>query len=309
MTIHQKIQSLRNKLSIPVFVAPMFLVTSPQLVIDSCKSGVVGVLPTSNAKTVSQLDQWLDKISSTLMNYTTKTIPPWAANIIVHSSSKRFNDDLFLLTKYKPEIVITALGSPERVVKQVHKYGGMVFADVSSVKYAKKAISSGADGLVLISSGAGGHTGSLTGFSFVPAIRSFFNGPIILGGGIINGSGIKAAEVLGANFSYLGTRFITATTSLASQRYKEIVIESTEADIITSDYFTGVPANFLTTSIIEAGINPKAIKNFNDTKFNSSQETRAWVNIWSAGQGIRMIDKITTVNNIVDDLKKEYDEV
>ena len=170
MTIHQKIQSLRNKLSIPVFVAPMFLVTSPQLVIDSCKSGVVGVLPTSNAKTVSQLDQWLDKISSTLMNYTTKTIPPWAANIIVHSSSKRFNDDLFLLTKYKPEIVITALGSPERVVKQVHKYGGMVFADVSSVKYAKKAISSGADGLVLISSGAGGHTGSLTGFSFVPAI-------------------------------------------------------------------------------------------------------------------------------------------
>ena len=310
MDITEKINSIHKRITLPVFVAPMYLVTSKELVISAWKSGVVGVLPTSNARTLTELDFWFKTITSTIENYFDRkpaSFPPWAVNIIVHSSSKRLEDDIRLIMKYKPEIVITALGSPARVTKQVHDYGGIVFADVSTVDYAKKAVDAGADGLVLVAAGAGGHTGSLTGFSFVPAVRSFFNGPIILGGGIMNGAGIRASKVLGADFVYMGTKFIATEESLASQGYKKMIIESTEADIITSEYFTGVPANYLTKSIIKEGINPMSINLSNNKKFNSSAKSKAWVDIWSAGQGIRSINAIQTVSNVIQQLKDEYE--
>ena len=310
MDITDKINSINKRISLPVFVAPMYLVTSTELVISAWKSGVIGVLPTSNAKNLTELDVWFKKITSAINNYSNQkpiSSPPWAVNIIVHSSSKRFEDDMKLIENYKPEIVITALGSPARVTKQVHDYGGIVFADVSSVDYAKKAIKAGADGLVLVAAGAGGHTGSLTGFTFVPAVRSFFNGPIILGGGIMNGAGIKASKILGADFVYMGTKFIATEESLASRDYKKMIIDSNEADIITSEYFTGVSANFLTKSIIKESIDPMSINVSNKKKFNSSAISKAWVDIWSAGQGIRNISEIQTVNNVIRQLKDEYE--
>ncbi|OUV10844.1 MAG: nitronate monooxygenase [Alphaproteobacteria bacterium TMED87] len=310
MNINDKIKSINKRISIPVFVAPMYLVTSPQLVVSACKSGVVGVLPTSNAKTLTELENWFETITSALQVYYKQKpmhSPPWAVNIVVHSSSKRFEDDLNLIKNYKPEIVITALGSPARVTRQVHDYGGMVFADVSSVEYAKKALQAGADGLVLISSGAGGHTGSLTAFSFVPAVRSFFKGPIVLGGGIVNGAGIRAVQILGANFAYMGTKFIATKESLASHEYKTMIINSTEADIITSDYFTGVAANYLTKSIIKEGIDPKSMDVSENKKFDSTVKSKAWFDIWSAGQGVRTINEIQTVKNVIRQLKEEYE--
>ena len=236
-------------------------------------------------------------------------IAPWAANIIVHSTSKRLSEDLELIIRYKPEIVITALGSPRGVVDKIHNYGGLVFADVNSVKYAKKAIDSGADGLVLVAAGAGGHTGFVTGFSLVPAIRSFFKGPIILGGGIVDGYGIKAAEILGADFAYLGTRFIATQESLASKRYKEMIVESTEEDILTSAHFTGVKANYLTKSIIESGLDPDNLAPRSDKNFNSRHESRAWTDIWSAGQGVRKINEIVSISKVVASLKNEYENL
>ena len=182
-TVADKIADIKSRLTIPAFAAPMFLVSGPELVIAACKAGVIGSFPTMNARPIEMLEEWFEKITIELANYGSvpgQTPAPWAANIICHSTSKRFDEDFALLQRYKPEIVITALGSPKRVVKEVHDYGGLVFADVNSVSYAKKAVEAGADGLVLVSAGAGGHTGFVTGFAFVPAIRSFFDGPFLI---------------------------------------------------------------------------------------------------------------------------------
>ena len=211
--------------------------------------------------------------------------------------------------RFRPEIVITALGTPAGVVEAVHAYGGLVFADVNSVFYAKKAAAAGADGLVLVSSGAGGHTGALTPFAFVPAVREFFSGPIVLGGGIANGRGVRAAEVLGADFAYLGTRFIATTESLAPAEYKQMLVESSEEDIILSAHFTGVPAHYLKPSIVKAGLDPGALGVRAEKKFDhreKTEETKAWRDIWAAGQGVRAIKRVQPAAELVRDLAAEY---
>lgn len=310
----QKIADIKSRMALPAISAPMFLVSGPDMVIAACKAGVIGSFPTMNARPISTLEEWFDRITMELADAEKENpgkIAPLAANIIVHSTSRRFEDDFALLQQYKPEMVITALGSPKRVVDKVHDYGGLVFADVNSVTYAKKAVDAGADGLVLVSSGAGGHTGFVTGFAFVPAIRSFFDGPIILGGGIVDGAGVRAAEVLGADFGYLGTRFIATDESLAPESYREMLVDATEEDIILSAHFTGVPANYLKTSIIKAGLDPDTLKPRKDKNFDSRHEgpekNKAWKDIWSAGQGVRAVDKVQPVASLVDQLKKEYE--
>lgn len=313
-SVSKKVANIKSRMALPAISAPMFLVSGPDMVIAACKAGVIGSFPTMNARPISALEEWFDRITTELAD-AEKTNPgkiaPWAANIIVHSTSKRFEDDFALLQQYKPEMVITALGSPKRVVEKVHDYGGLVFADVNSVTYAKKAVDAGADGLVLVSSGAGGHTGFVTGFAFVPAIRSFFDGPIILGGGIVDGAGVRAAEVLGADFGYLGTRFIATEESLAPESYRDMLVEATEEDIILSAHFTGVPANYLKTSIIKAGLDPDTLKPRKDKSFDSRHEgpekNKAWKDIWSAGQGVRAVDKVQPIAELVEQLKHEYD--
>lgn len=313
-TVADKVADIKSRMALPAISAPMFLVSGPDMVIAACKAGVIGSFPTMNARPISALEEWFDRITNELADAEADNpgkIAPWAANIIVHSTSKRFEEDFALLQQYKPEMVITALGSPKRVVDKVHDYGGLVFADVNSVTYAKKAVDAGADGLVLVSSGAGGHTGFVTGFAFVPAIRSFFDGPIILGGGIVDGVGVRAAEVLGADFGYLGTRFIATDESLAPESYREMLVDATEEDIILSAHFTGVPANYLKTSIIKAGLDPDTLKPRKDKSFDSRHEgpenNKAWKDIWSAGQGVRAVDKVQPVATLVDQLSREYE--
>ena len=311
--VTDRVAAIKQRLTVPAFAAPMFLVSGPELVIAACKAGVIGSFPTMNARPIEVLEEWFERITAELAEAEKQTpgkVAPWSANLIVHRTFERFEEDLALVQKYKPDIVITALGSPRRVTEQVHDYGGLVFADVNSVTYAKKAVEAGADGLVLVSAGAGGHTGFVTGFSFVPAIRSFFDGPLILGGGIVDGAGIRAAEVLGADFAYLGTRFIATSESMAKDKYRQMLVDSTEEDLILTAHFTGVPANYLRPSIEAAGIDTENLGVRKEKKFDSrgsDSEAKAWRDIFSAGQGLRAITKVQSVAALVADLKAGYD--
>jgi len=312
-SIAAKIADIKSRMALPVIAAPMFLVSGPELVIASCKAGVIGSFPTLNARPIDMLEQWFGRIVRELDEFKAAggAPAPWAANLIVHRSNPRAAEDLVLTLKYKPEIVITALGTPADVIAGVHAYGGLVFADVNSVKYAEKAAAAGADGLVLVAAGAGGHTGPVSAFSFVPAVREFFKGPIVLGGGIVNGAGVRAAEVLGATFGYVGTRFIPTHESLAPMGHKEMIVAATEDDIICTAHFTGVPANYLKPSIVKAGLDPAQLGVRADKKFDSrgaeNQETKAWRDIWSAGQGVRAVKKVMSAAELVTELKAGYD--
>jgi nitronate monooxygenase len=309
----ETLSNIKSRLALPVIAAPMFLVSGPDLVIAACKAGVIGSFPTMNARPVAQLDEWCARITSELDAFkaTGGKPAPWAANLIVHSTNPRCDEDLQVLLKYKPEIVITALGSPARVIDAIHSYGGLVFADVNSIPFARKAATAGADGLVLVAAGAGGHTGAVTPFSFVPAVREFFSGPIVVGGGIVDGAGVRAAEVLGADFGYIGTRFIATAESLASDDYRNMLVNSTEEDIVLTPHFTGVPANYLRTSITNMRLDPTALtageRNF-DSAGLSNQKVKAWRDIWSAGHGVRAIKNIQSAHELVAELKAGYDK-
>jgi nitronate monooxygenase len=290
----------------------MFLVSGPELVVAACKAGIIGSFPTLNARPLEELERWLQRITGELAACVASggRPAPWAANLVVHRSNPRTEGDLRLLLQFKPDIVITALGAPASVVEPVHSYGGLVFADVNSVFYAKKAAAAGVDGLVLVATGAGGHAGAINPFSFVPAVRAFFDGPIVLGGGITTGRGVRAAEVLGADFAYLGTRFIPTAESLAKDAYKQMVVDSTEEDLILTGHFTGVPANYLRPSIVNAGLDPDALATRSEIRFdhrnNPETETKAWRDIWAAGQGVRNITRIQSVADVVAELRTDY---
>ncbi len=309
--IESHMAGIKARLVLPVIAAPMFLVSGPELVIAACKAGVIGSFPTLNARPIEVLEDWFQRIVRELELFKAAggNPAPWAANLIVHRSNARADQDVALTLKYRPEIVITALGTPAGVVAAVHDYGGLVFADVNSVAYARKAAAAGADGLVLVASGAGGHTGPLNAFSFVPAVREFFDGPIILGGGIINGRGVRAAQMLGADFAYIGTRFIATMESMAPQAYKQMLVDCTEEDIICSSHFTGVAANYLKPSIINAGIDPAQLGVRKEMKFDhrgDSAEAKAWKDIWAAGQGVRAITSVLSTADLVDELARDY---
>lgn len=289
----------------------MFLVSGPDLVIAACKAGIVGSFPTMNARSVDILDQWMARITSEL-DQARKTDPsakigPWAANIIVHKTNKRLQADLDLVVKYQPPIVITALGSPAVVIEAVHSYGGQVYADVNSIPYARKAATTGVDGLVLVCSGAGGHTGQTSNFAFVSGVREFFDGTIILAGSISQGGAIRAAEMVGADFAYMGTSFIAAEESMANDAYKQMLIDSTVEDIVCTNAFTGAWANMLKPSIDAAGIDLATFKKTTSLNADDPQnESKAWKNIWSAGHGVSVINATEPAQKIVDRLHKEY---
>jgi nitronate monooxygenase len=282
----------------------MFLVTGPDMVISACKSRVLGTFPATNARTEEQLVSWLDQISTSI----TKSDAPWALNMITHNSYGRFNAELDLVRQYQPELVITALGGPHRVTDVVHGYGGLVFADVNSPKFARKAIEKGADGLVLICAGAGGHTGEYAMIPFVEEVRTFFDGPIIVGGGIGTGRGIKAVEALGVDFAYLGTRFLACKESLINDDYRQMVWDSQMEDLIASRAITGALGNWMRASVEAAGLTEEAMKAVAKIDFSQDMHagTKAWKHVWSAGQGVGLVNTPESVADVVETLVRQY---
>ena len=312
MDPRERFRELRATLRLPVVVAPMFLVSGPEVVIASCRAGVIGSFPAPNARTIDDFEAWLDRITSELelmrRNSVAGATDVWAQNLIVHSTYQRLDAELALLQKYRPPIVITALGSPTRVIDAVHDYGGLVIADVNSVPLARKAAAAGADGLALVSAGAGGHTGQMAGFAFVAAVREFFDGVLILAGGIGDGKAIRAAEILGAELSYMGTRFIAAKESNAFDAYKQMVVDSDFSDLVLTNSFTGAHAYYLRPSIVAAGLDPDNLASKSRMDLSGTQqEVKAWKDIWSAGQGVGTIHGVETVAEIVEQLAVDYE--
>lgn len=294
-----------NNICLPVIQAPMFLLSGPDMVIASCRAGIVGSFPCPNARTVNILDQWLQQITSELSEV--PHVAPWALNLVMHRSNPRRHDDLELAIKYRAPIVITALGSPAEAVESVHAYGGKVYADVTTIDFARRAAAVGVDGLALVCCGAGGHTGLMSPFAFVDEVRQFFDGEIILSGAISNGRAIRAAEVLGADYVYMGTRFIPTQESLAQDEYKEMVVEASGADIVTSDSITGVRANWLKGSLEKVGFDvdnmpPPGAINF----LEAASDAKRWRDIWAAGQGVGSIDRKQSIAEVVEQLTEEY---
>ncbi len=275
------------------------------MVINTCKAGVIGSFPTQNARTSEILDQWMSDITTALES--DDKAAPWAVNLIVHPSYPRRDADLELILKHKPPIVITALGSPKDVVEKIHGYGGIVLADVINPRFARKAADAEVDGLVLVSAGAGGHTGYLSPFVFVEEIRQWFDGLIVLGGGIASGSAIHATQTIGADLAYLGTAFIPSEESLCQAEYKAMVVESNSEDIITSDAITGVKANWMKQSLINGGYDPDNMPAQGSIDFASNgADNKRWKDIWAAGQGVGASKNIQPVKSIVDVLAKQY---
>ena len=300
----ERIDSIKSRLRLPAICAPMFLVTGPDMVVSACKSGVLGTFPATNARTEEQLVSWLDQISISVTN----ADAPWALNMITHNSYGRFDAELDLVRQYQPELVITALGGPHRVTDVVHGYGGLVFADVNSPKFARKAIEKGADGLVLICAGAGGHTGEYAMIPFVEEVRTFFDGPIIVGGGIGTGRGIKAVEALGVDFAYLGTRFLACQESLINDDYRQMVWDSQMEDLIASRAITGALGNWMRASVEAAGLTEEAMKAVAKIDFSQDMHTgsKAWKHVWSAGQGVGLVNAPESVADVVETLVRQY---
>lgn len=307
--VRTQIQQLRHGLRLPVIAAPMFLVSGPELVIAACRCGIGAALPAPNARTLEQLDDWMGVIRRGVEEHDPTGIPagPWALNLVTHSSYDRLRAEIALLTRHHPPLVITALGSPAAVVDAVHAYGGLVFADVSSLEFARKAAASGVDGLVLVCAGAGGHTGTISPFAFVAAVREFFDGALVLAGCIGNGRAVRAAEVLGADFAYVGTPFIAAIESLAGQSYRRMLIEATLDDLVLTPAFTGANAYYLRRSIERAGLDPDSLVGKTTVDWRDSQkQLKAWRDIWSAGQGVGAVHRDEPAASIVARLVDEY---
>ncbi|OOE14607.1 NAD(P)H-dependent flavin oxidoreductase [Fictibacillus arsenicus] len=301
---------LSNQLSLPIINAPMFLVSSPDMVIESCRNGIIGTFPLLNARTSELLENWMIRISKELKQVqeedSTAKIAPWGVNLIVHRTNKRFEEDLELIKKYEPPVVITSLGNPNDVAKIVHSYGGLVFSDVISLNHARKAAKTGIDGLILVCSGAGGHGGTLNPFAFLKAVKEFWDGITILAGAISTGEEILAAKILGADLVYMGTRFIATEESSASEDYRQMLIDSTLEDLIYTDAISGIKGNYLLPSLQKAGFNKENLKKKEVDLSFSESKAKAWKDIWSAGQGVGNIKKVSTIKEIIEDLRAEY---
>lgn len=294
-------EQLLSQLKLPAMCAPMFLISGPEMVINTCKAGMLGCFPTPNARSTEILDEWMQTISGELGD------TPWAVNIVVHPSYPRRDADMEVIKKYKPPIVVTALGSPAHIVDEVHAYGGIVIADVISPSFAKKAVAAGVDGLVLVAAGAGGHTGYLSPFVFVNEVREFFDGLLILGGGLSTGRDIRAAEVMGADLVNLGTRFIPVQESMAQQDYKQMVVDSNSNDILSSDAITGVKANWLIPSLVNGGYDPRNMPSSTGINFaEAGADAKKWKDLWAAGQGVGASKSIQPIAELVQELSDEY---
>jgi len=283
----------------------MFLQSGPEMVIAACRAGIVGSFPSFNARSTAQLEQWLEQISAARA----PADAPWAINLVMHRSNPRRLEDLALAETYRAPLVITALGSPREAVERVHDWGGILLADVTDLHHARKAIDAGVDGLVLVAAGAGGHTGQQSAFALVPEVRQYFDGILVLGGAISTGRAVRAAQILGADHAYMGTRFIASEESLAAPEYKQMVVESTGADIVCSDALTGVKANWLRRSLEQAGFDPQHMPAAGDIDvLAASSDTRRWRDVWSAGQGVGSVHDILPITDIVARLEREYRE-
>lgn len=308
MMSHEWLRALR----LPVVAAPMFLVSGPELVLAACKAGIVGAFPTPNARPIAMLDDWMKQITEGLARLRDEqpasTIGPWCANLVTHSSNTRLAEDLELIARYQPPIVVTALGSPKPVVEVVHSYGGTVVADVINLQLARKAVAAGADGLACVSAGAGGHTGHLSPFAFVSAVREFFDGTVIVGGGISDGWGVAGAIASGADLVYMGTRFIPTVESMADPAYKQMLVDSNADDLIVSAGITGTPASWLKPSLRALGIDPDNMPPAPERQYDSSKPiaARKWVDVWAAGQGLGAVKAVERVDEVVHRLAHEY---
>jgi len=299
-----------GRLRLPLIVAPMFLLSGPEIVVAAARAGVVGAFPTLNARTVSDLEDWLREITTRVaaLDVEGGVRGTWAANLVAHSTNRRLEQDLDLICKYQPPLVITALGSPRRVVERVHAYGGKVMADVNSIAFARKAADAGVDGLLLVACGAGGHTGDVNPFAFVETVRAFWDGLLVLAGSIGTGRALNAALTLGADMASIGTRFIATPESMAHPDYKRMVIDAGFEDVLRTNAFTGAWANMLRPSIERAGLDPDHLKPLGrmDVTDDPHAGNRAWRDIWSAGHGVGLIKKEQTVADVIDDLEREY---
>jgi nitronate monooxygenase len=311
---------LKNRLQIPAVAAPMFLASGPELVIETCKAGMVGSFPALNQRTSAGFEEWLNTINSALTAFekdTGKQAAPFAVNLIVHKTNPRLEADLALCVKHKVPMIITSLGAVKSVIDAVHSYGGLVFHDVINPRHARKAADAGVDGLIAVCAGAGGHAGSLSPFALVAEIREFFDKTLLLAGAISKGSDIAAAQMMGADLAYLGTRFINTQESLVQPEYKQMIVNSKATDIVYTPNISGVFANFLKPSIVNAGLDPNNLKPKTDIDFGQELEVDAdnnsgdkaggaWKQIWSAGQGVGSIGNIPSTAELVSTLVNEY---
>lgn len=304
------VQELKNRLALPVIASPMFLVSGTKLVIECCKNGIVGTFPSLNGRTEQEFEKMLVEVTTALKQFQEETgvePAPFGVNIIVNRTNPRVMTDLQLCMKYKVPLVITSLGAVKEVVDAVHSYGGLIFHDVIKKRHAEKAVEAGVDGIIAVSAGAGGHAGTASPFALIAEIRSFFNGAIILAGALSSGADVVAAQSIGADFAYMGTHFIAAEESLASDMYKELLQESSIDDIIYTDAVSGVNANFMTKSLERAGVDLTTKKEEDFSKLNK-ENSKAWKDVWSAGHGVTTIKKVLPTKEIIDQLKKEYKE-
>lgn len=304
---------LNGTTRLPVVAAPLFIISHPALTLAQCKAGVVGSFPALNARPEAQLDEWLAEITEDLAAYNSrnpgKPAAPFAVNQIVHKSNKRLEHDLMLCVKYKVPIVISSLGAVPEVNAAIHSYGGIVLHDVINNRHANSAIRKGADGLIAVATGAGGHAGTLSPFALVQEIRTWFDGPLLLSGAISTGGAVLAAQAMGADMAYIGSPFIATTEARASDAYKQMIVDSAAADIVYSNYFTGIHGNYLKPSIVAAGMDPDHLPEADPSKMDFEAATtgaKAWKDIWGCGQGIGAVTEIAPTASLVDRLAVEY---
>lgn len=307
-------EHIARRIRVPVIGAPMLRVSGPDLVIATCRAGAIGAFPTANARSAAELDDWLTRIVSELGE--DSQAAPWCPNLIIHRGSEVLERDVEAIVRHGVEMVITSVGSPAPVIAPLHAAGCIVFSDVATIKHARKAIEAGADGLVLLTAGAGGQTGWLNGFAFVRAVRSFFDGPLVLAGGISDGAALLAAQVLGCDFGYMGTKLIASEESMASRAYKQMLVDSSADDILLTRAITGLAASMLTPSLLAAGLDPatldesitpeRARELFSEAK--NPERPKRWKDIWSAGHTVSGVQRIEPVAEILAATKREFDE-
>lgn len=311
-----KLPPVLAKLPLPIIGSPLFIISNPKLVIAQCKAGVVGAMPALNARPASQLEDWLAEITEELAAYDKanpdRPAAPFAINQIVHKSNDRLEHDMEMVVKYRVPIVITSLGARTDVNDAVHSYGGVTLHDVINNAFARKAIEKGADGIIAVAAGAGGHAGIKSPFALVQEIRQWFDGPIALSGAIATGGAVLAAQAMGADFAYIGTAFIATQEARASDEYKQAIVDGNSDDIVYSNLFTGVHGNYLAPSIVAAGMDPANLPQGDLKTMNfgggEGSKTKAWKDIWGSGQGIGAVTEVGTAAAFVEKLKREYQE-
>ncbi|MCB1463166.1 MAG: nitronate monooxygenase [Nitratireductor sp.] len=305
---------IKDRLSVPVVAAPLFIISHPELTLAQCKAGIVGSFPALNARPIEQLEEWFDRLTTELADHAAANpqakVAPYAVNHIVHKSNTRLQEDLALTVKYKAPVVITSLGAVPEVYDAVHSYGGIVLHDVIHDRHAHKAIEKGADGLIAVATGAGGHAGTLSPFALVQEIRQWFDGPLLLSGAIANGGAVLAAQAMGADLAYIGSPFIATQEARASDAYKQGIVEGKAADIVYTNLFTGVHGNYLKSSIVAAGMDPDNLPESDPSKMDfgsgGGSKAKAWRDIWGSGQGIGQVDAVVPAAELVDRLAREY---